>query len=91
MQHADAHPHHYVNPKVVYLILFIATVVEVAATLLGVPRHLLVPALLAISFVKAGLVALYFMHLRYEKVIYGAIFVTPALFAILLMAVLATR
>ena len=91
MEHAENAPHRYTNPKIVFLILFIATIVEVGATLAGVPRNLLVPALLAISFVKAGLVALYFMHLRYEKLIYGLIFVTPAAFAILLMTILSTH
>ncbi|MBX7213648.1 MAG: cytochrome C oxidase subunit IV family protein [Thermoflexales bacterium] len=91
MEHTEAHPARYTSPVAVYVILFIATIVEVGATLLGVPRNLLVPALLAISFVKAALVALYFMHLRYEKIVYGLIFITPALFAILLMVVLATH
>ena len=91
MDHAETTPHRYTSPKVVFLILFIATIVEVGATLAGVPRKLLVPALLSISFVKAALVALYFMHLRYEKRIYGVIFITPAACAILLMVILATR
>ena len=49
MDHAETTPHRYTSPKVVYLILFIATIVEVGATLAGVPRNLLVPALLSIS------------------------------------------
>ncbi len=91
MENTEHKPHNYTSPKVVYLILFIATVVEVGATLAGLPRNLLVPALLSISFVKAGLVALYFMHLRYEKPIYSVIFATPAVFAILLMTILSTH
>jgi caa(3)-type oxidase subunit IV len=49
----------------------------------------IVPILLAVAFVKAGLVAAYYMHLRYEKWIYTAIFITPALFAVFLIFTLA--
>jgi len=45
--------------------------------------------LLAIAFVKAGLVAAYYMHLRYEHWVYTVIFVTPALFAVFLIFTLA--
>ncbi len=40
------------------------------------------------ALVKASLVAMYYMHLRYEKILYTLIFVTPTLFAILLVSVL---
>ena len=46
--------------------LFVLTVVEVAAVYLRIPRHLLVLALLLLAAWKALLVALYFMHLRFE-------------------------
>jgi caa(3)-type oxidase subunit IV len=77
------------SPVLVYAILVVATVTEVGITLLtGIPRNVAVPMLLALSFVKASLVALYYMHLRYEKWIYSAVFVVPAAFAIFLIAVL---
>jgi caa(3)-type oxidase subunit IV len=77
------------SPLLVYAILAVFTLIEVGITVIaGVPRTLAVPLLLAISFVKASLVALYYMHLRYEKAIYGLVFVIPAAFAIFLITVL---
>jgi cytochrome c oxidase subunit 4 len=77
------------SPVLVYVILALFTVIEVSITLLaGIPRTTAVPLLLSISFVKAALVALYYMHLRYEKAIYGLVFVAPAAFAIFLITVL---
>jgi cytochrome c oxidase subunit IV len=77
------------NPIIVYAILAVCTVIEVGLTVFsGLPRATLVPVLLSISFVKASLVALYYMHLRYEKAIYGIVFVIPASFAIFLITVL---
>jgi caa(3)-type oxidase subunit IV len=86
----DAHAHgKATNPLLVYAILVLFTVIEVSITLLaGIPRTTAVPLLLSISFVKASLVALYYMHLRYEKAIYGLVFVAPAAFAIFLITVL---
>ena len=46
--------------------LFVLTVVEVAAVYMRIPRHLLVLALLLLAAWKVLLVALYFMHLRFE-------------------------
>ncbi len=86
-----AQPHHYTSPLVVFLVLTIVTLVEIAlAVVPGIPHEAVVPVLLALSFVKASLVALYYMHLRYEKPIYGLIFVTPAAFAVFLILVLLT-
>jgi cytochrome c oxidase subunit IV len=77
------------NPVLVYAVLVISTLIEIGITILpGFPRSIAVPMLLALSFVKASLVALYFMHLRYEKVIYGLVFVAPAAFAVFLISVL---
>ncbi len=81
--------HRHTNPIAVYVALAVATVIEVGITLLhGIPHAQIVPVLLALSFVKAALVALYFMHLRYEKWIYSLIFATPAAFALFLVVVL---
>jgi cytochrome c oxidase subunit 4 len=78
----------HTNPWVVFAILALFTIFEVAVTLFQLPKQTIVPVLLAIAIVKAGLVAAYYMHLRYEKLFYTLIFVTPTLFALLLIAVL---
>lgn len=89
--HDEAAEHRpYTNPVLVFGILTIATIFEIVVTLFHLPKSFLVPLLLAIAFVKAGLVAAYYMHLRYEKWIYTAIFITPALFAVFLIFTLAT-
>jgi cytochrome c oxidase subunit 4 len=88
--HATGHAHKkHTNPVLVFGILTIITVIEIVVTLFGLPREVLVPLLIAMSFAKASLVAAYYMHLRYENWIYTAVFITPSLFAIFLMLVLA--
>jgi cytochrome c oxidase subunit 4 len=69
--------------------LFILTVIEVTAVYLRIPRHLLVLALLLLAVWKALLVALYFMHLRFEPKRLALIAMTPLpLGVILVVAVL---
>jgi len=81
-QHEHSSPHRsHTNPILVFGILTIATIFEVVVTLFNLPKEVIVPLLVAIAFVKAGLVAAYYMHLRYEHWIYTVIFITPALFA----------
>ena len=86
----DLHEHTTsTSPVLVYAVLAVSTFIEIGITLLsGIPRSIAVPALLALSFVKASLVALYYMHLRYEKAIYGLVFIAPAAFALFLISVL---
>jgi cytochrome c oxidase subunit 4 len=84
-QETHAHTAH-TSPWVVFGVLAILTAVEVAVSL--IPGWVKNPLLLAISLVKAGLVALYYMHLRYEKPILGLIFITPTLMATLLAVIL---
>ena len=86
----DAHAHEkHINPVWVFAILTIGTVIEIAITLFHLPREFLIPTLLAMSFSKAALVAAYYMHLRYEKPLFTIVFITPALFAVFLIFVLA--
>ncbi|MCX6020070.1 MAG: cytochrome C oxidase subunit IV family protein [Chloroflexi bacterium] len=85
-EHA-AHARH-TSPVLVFVILTLFTLIEVGITLLGLPKASIVPVLLAIALVKASLVAMYYMHLRYEKIIFTLIFVLPTLFAVFLVTVL---
>jgi len=82
-----AHARH-TSPVVVFAILTLFTLLEIGVSLLGLPKEAIVPPLVAIALVKAALVAMYYMHLRYEKLIFTLIFVTPTLFAVFLVAVL---
>ena len=85
---ASTSDHKTVAPEVVILLLATATLLEIVITVFKMPRPAAVPLLLGLSFVKASLVALYFMHLRYEKFIYGFAFVVPSLMALLLTTIL---
>ena len=81
----------YIN---VWLVLVLLTGITVGASLLDL-KHLSVFAALLIASVKSTLVLLYFMHLRYEKPIFGimfsAVIFTYAIFIILTFADYAFR
>jgi len=87
--HVNTHVEHpHTSPVLVFGILTIATIVEIAMTVLKLQKDILVPLLLGLSFSKASLVAAYYMHLRYERWIYTAVFIAPTLFAIFLVLIL---
>jgi cytochrome c oxidase subunit 4 len=72
--------------------LFVLTVVEVIigmyALSWGLPRIGLYILLIALALVKAGLVAVYFMHLKYEAKFLSVIAYTPlAIAGILILLV----
>lgn len=81
--------HRHPNYVAVWGALFVLTVLEVTAVYLGLPRRLLVLALLLLAGWKALLVALYFMHLRFEPRRLALVALTPLpLGVILVVAVL---
>ena len=49
--------------------LFALTVVEVGIIYLPVPKLMIAAGLVILAVVKASLVAIYFMHLKFEKVV----------------------
>ena len=73
---ASQHTHH---PK--YLLVFaslaLLTAIEVAITYIPAFKPVLTPILLALSFLKAMLVILYFMHLRFDSRWFAFIFFIP--------------
>jgi cytochrome c oxidase subunit IV len=78
-QHADVH---VVPPSVliaVWAILAVLTVVTVAVTYVDLGR-LNIWVALAIAAVKASLVLLYFMHLRYDSPLNAFIFIVALAF-----------
>jgi cytochrome c oxidase subunit 4 len=64
------------------------TAIEVAIVYLGLPKLLLGALLVALAFSKAALVALYFMHLKFERRTLALIAVTPVLLCIFLIFML---
>lgn len=86
----QAAAHKAPNYMLVWLYLFVLTVVEVlVAFLSGLPEALLILILLALALWKAVLVALYYMHLKFEPKKLWVVVVSPLpLVAILIGVVL---
>lgn len=63
----------------VFLILVLLTAVEVGVTYLPIPR---IPVLIPLAIVKASLVAMYFMHLKFDQRIFRFVFVAGVLMGI---------
>ena len=80
-----------------YLAVFIAlavitaiiTAVELSSTYLGIPRAILDAFYVSMAVAKATLVAMYYMHLKQDSRLYTALFVTPAMFAVVFIIMLA--
>ena len=73
-----------------FVVLFVLTAVEVAwGMFLREPRWLLWVGLLVCAVWKGLLILMYFMHMRFEKmIVWSLILPTPALIAIVLAAVI---
>lgn len=70
----------------VFFWLFVLTALEVGVTYIGLSRMSLIIVLSLLGFAKAGLVAAYFMHLKFEK-LRLIFFVTTPLICIFLMLI----
>lgn len=78
----DAHAHGAGKPtyNLVFAVLAVATVIElIASEISGVPGSVV---LLAATFLKAGLVVAYYMHLKYDPPIYTWFFIVPMIMAV---------
>ena len=88
-----AQPHDQPNYLAVFIALAaitaIITAVELSSDYLGIPRGILNAFYVAMAVAKATLVAMYYMHLKQDSRLYTALFVTPAMFAIVFIIMLA--
>jgi cytochrome c oxidase subunit IV len=92
--HGHAGAHHAPNRKeymVIFLVLFVLTVLEViVAQIPGLSKTLLGLALVGLAVSKASIVGLYYMHLKHEtKVMRLTVAIpmaTPAVYAVILIA-----
>lgn len=83
------HKHtHHPRYLLVFLSLAVLTAIEVAVTYVPLLKPALTPILLSLSFFKAMLVILYFMHLRFDSRWYGFIFFVPFVLVIPMLIVL---
>src|SRR5947209_7728974 len=84
MQHTHQHPPY----MTIFYVLTVLTVIEVGSTgvvnryvgvpqSLSLPRNIGIPFLLVVSAIKATLVAMYYMHLKYDKRVYSVVIGGP--------------
>ncbi|HEY1233594.1 MAG TPA: cytochrome C oxidase subunit IV family protein [Candidatus Binatia bacterium] len=72
----------------VFYVLLVLTIVEVAIVYLGLPKLLLVALLVIFAVWKASLVAMHFMHLKFEKRTLALVAVTPFVLCVFLILML---
>jgi cytochrome c oxidase subunit IV len=86
---ANAHAQHeepnYMN---IFWALAVLTVIEIGVVYLPASRLLIGFLLVALAGTKASLVALYFMHLKFERSTLGIIALTPLLLCVFLIFML---
>ncbi|WP_419859916.1 cytochrome C oxidase subunit IV family protein [Candidatus Palauibacter sp.] len=63
---ADDHAHEHPRYMLIWLYLAILTLLEVLVAFLAIPKWMIVVSLLIMAVWKALLVALYYMHLKFE-------------------------
>ena len=68
----------------VFVSLFGLTLTEIFVANLSIPRLVVILSLVFLALVKAGLVAMFYMHLRFEKTLLLVIAVAPLAFSVIL-------
>jgi cytochrome c oxidase subunit 4 len=83
---SDAHS--TANYLKIFYILLALTIVEVAIVYLHLPKMLLVGLLVVLAVWKAALVAMHFMHLKFEKKTLALVALTPFVLCVFLILML---
>ena len=78
----QAHPRP--NYGGVFLSLFILTIFEIIVANLPISKLIVVLGLVGLAMLKASLVAMFYMHLRFEKILLAIVAVAPLLFSVIL-------
>jgi cytochrome c oxidase subunit 4 len=82
-------PHHEVPYFLVFFALLVLTAITVAVAFVKFPTELInVLIALAVAFVKGSLVALYFMHLKYEGKLILMMIIVPLILCVLIVCAL---
>ncbi len=81
-------PHSASNYIKIFYILLVLTIVEVAIVYLGLPKILLAALLVIFAVWKAALVAMHFMHLKFEKKTLALIALAPFVLCVFLILML---
>jgi len=72
----------------IFYILLVLTIVEVAIVYLGLPKILLAGLLIIFAVWKAALVAMHFMHLKFEKKTLALVALAPFVLCVFLILML---
>jgi cytochrome c oxidase subunit 4 len=72
------------NYMAIWFWLAVLTVLEIWIAQMGIPKALMISSLIGLAIAKAALVALYFMHLKFERRTLGLIALTPPILLVLL-------
>ncbi len=72
-----AHEHVEPNYIAIWIYLAVLTVMELAVAYAPIPKAAMVGLLIGLAWAKAVLVAMYFMHLRFERRTLAVIAMTP--------------
>ncbi len=80
--------HKHPNYMAIFWYLAILTVIEIAVIYAPLNKTTIVVLLCALALGKAALVAMYFMHLRFETGTLGLVAITPLMIATLLVFLL---
>ncbi len=86
-------PHHQPNYWVVFIALAvitaIITITELFIDSIPIPKEVIRTGFVVMSLIKATLVAMYYMHLKFDSFVYSVLFIVPVIFALFLVTVLA--
>ena len=85
---AQAGEHKHPNYMAIFWWLAVLTVVELAVIFMPLAKLIIGVLLCALALTKASLVAMYFMHLRFEARTLGLIAMTPLTIGVLLVLLL---
>ena len=90
---AAPHPTEHAHPGAkeylaIAVVLTVITAVEVAVFYIPSLKTILVPTLLTLSTVKFALVAMFYMHLKFDHRLFSWLFVTPMCLAALVIIAL---
>jgi caa(3)-type oxidase subunit IV len=72
----------------VFYVLLVLTIIEVAIVYLGLPKMLLAALLVIFAVWKASLVAMHFMHLKFEKRTLAVVALAPFVLCVFLILML---
>jgi len=93
MSRLEFEEHEHPGPKqyvVVAVVLAIITAIEVAIYYIDALQDVLIPFLLAFSFIKFALVVLWFMHLKFDSPLFKSLFVAGLILALAVFAIVLT-